>query len=89
MFRTTIEWWFGWEDKPDRADTTLAGAVKPRLLTQLGQAPIGATQVVSCEVCRPYRGFQHISQMIPGLYSPGRGCCDPPGRWYYARLQRC
>ena len=21
-------------------------------------------------MCRPYRGFQHLSQMIPGLYSP-------------------
>ncbi len=68
-------------DKPDRADKASAGAVKPRKYRQPSHgAPVGAKQMQSPVVCRPYQGFPIRWVKAPGLHSPGRRCTDPPGR---------
>jgi hypothetical protein len=73
-------------DKPGRADTASAGAVKPRkLASDKNKAPVGATQRETRALCRPYRGFTNSIHTIPGPHGPGKGYTDPSGRRQHVR----
>ena len=67
--------------RPGWADTTSAGAVRPRNSADDSQRPGGpphkkgeASQLVSA-----FQAFDSTQRFFPGPYSPGKGCVGLPG----------
>jgi hypothetical protein len=67
-------------DKPARADTSHAGAVKPRTrILFCREAPEGAAQMIDHIDCRPYRGFRFKRATYSGASQPRQELCRPSG----------
>ena len=67
--------------RPGWADTTSAGAVRPRNSADDSQRPGGPTHKKgeASQLVSAFQAFDSTQRFFPGPYSPGKGCVGLPG----------
>ena len=67
--------------RPGWADTTSAGAVRPRNSADDSQRPGGPTHKKgeASQLMSAFQAFDSTLRFFPGPYSPGKGCVGLPG----------
>ena len=67
--------------RPGWADTTSAGAVRPRNSADDSQRPGGPTHKKgeASQLVSAFQAFDSTQRFFPGPYSPGKGCVGPQG----------
>ena len=67
--------------RPEWADTTSAGAVRPRNSADDSQRPGGPTHKKgeASQLVSAFQAFDSTQRFFPGPYSPGKGCVGLPG----------
>ena len=67
--------------RPGWADTTSAGAARPRNSADDSQRPGGPTHKKgeASQLVSAFQAFDSTQRFFPGPYSPGKGCVGLPG----------